>query len=173
MNVPTIETERLRLRPHRRDDYSSCCAMWSDPQVTRFIGTPSTAQQAWSRLLGYVGHWQLNDYGVWAIEEKSTNRFVGELGFSDFKRDIVAAMRDVPELGFVFVSSVHGKGYATEALRAALEWGDVHLPSKRTVCLVNEANAASLRVVGKVGYHEFGRTALNDHPVILFERTAR
>lgn len=172
MTVPVIETERLLLRSHGVDDYEACCAMWADPEVTRFIGQPSTPQQVWSRLLGYVGHWQLKNYGVWVIEEKSTNRFIGEMGFSDFKRDIVAEMRDVPELGFVFVASAHGKGYATEAVRAVTQWGDVHLPSKRTVCLVSDANAASLHVVGKAGYREFGRTTLNDKPVALFERIA-
>jgi len=147
--------------------------MWEDPQVTRFIGgRPSTPQQTWVRIVGYRGHWVLRNYGYWAIEEKSTGRFIGELGFADFKRDIVAAMRDVPELGFALVSSEHGKGYATEAVHAALQWGDVHLPSKRTVCLVNEANAASLRIVGNAGYREFNRTNFNDSPVILLERIA-
>lgn len=173
MSVPILETERLRLRAHRIDDYPFCCAMWADPQVTRFIGgRPSSAQQTWSRLLGYLGHWQLQNYGYWAIEEKHSNRYVGEIGFADFKRDIVEPMKNVPELGFALVSSAHGNGYATEAVRAVTQWGDEHLPSKRTVCLVDEANAASLHVVEKAGYRPFDRMTLNGTPVVLFERTA-
>ena len=145
--------------------------MWSDPAVTRYIGgKPSTCQQTWSRLVTYVGHWALMGFGYWVLEEKATRRFVGELGFADFKRDIAASMRDVPELGFALAARAHGKGYASEAVRAALAWGDEHLPAERTVCLVNEDNAASLRVVQKAGYTAFEHAVLNEQPVAFLER---
>lgn len=169
--IDVIETERLRLRAHSMADFEAACAMWADPAVVRFIGgVPSTRQQTWSRLLTYGGHWQLMHYGYWAIEEKSTGVFAGEIGFADFKRDIIAAMQNVPELGFALVSSAHGKGYGTEAVTAVLAWGDAHLPSKRTVCLVNEENAPSLRVLEKAGYRCFERAELNGRPVRFLER---
>lgn len=172
MSAPVLETHRLRLRPHRREDYAAACAMWADPAVVRFIGgKPSTPQQTWSRLLTYLGHWQAMNYGYWAIEEKSSGKFVGEIGFADFKRDIAPAMQNVPELGFALVSSAHGKGYGSEAVRAVQQWGDRHLPSKRTVCLVNEDNAASLHILQKAGYGIFERTAFNDAPVLFLERS--
>ncbi len=171
MTPPIVETARLRLRPHRREDYDACLAMWTDPLVVRHIGgKPSTAQQVWSRILTYMGHWQAMNFGYWAIEEKSTGKFIGEIGFADFKREIAPSMRSVPELGFALVSSAHGKGYASEAVRAVLEWGDEHLPSKRTVALVNEVNAPSVRILEKSGYREFERTTFNDAPVIFMER---
>lgn len=146
--------------------------MWADPAVVRFIGgVPSTRQQTWSRLLTYMGHWQALKYGYWAIEEKATGAFTGEVGFADFKRDIIPAMQNVPELGFALVSSAHGKGYATEAVNAVLAWGDAHLPSKRTVCMVNEGNTASLRIVEKAGYQRFERAEFNGTPVLFLERT--
>jgi RimJ/RimL family protein N-acetyltransferase len=169
--APILSTTRLQLRPHRVEDYDAACAMWGDPIVTRFIGgKPSTAQQTWSRLLTYMGHWQAMGYGYWAIEVKATGTFIGEIGFADFRRDIIPAMRDVPELGFALASSAHGQGYATEAVRAVLAWGDEHLPSTRTVCLVNEENSASLHIVKKCGYHRFERGVLNGVPVLFFER---
>ena len=168
---PTLETARLRLRPHRREDYSDCCAMWADPVVVRFIGgKPSTAQQTWSRLLNYMGHWRAMGYGYWAIEEKSTGQFIGEIGFADFKREIDSRMQNVPELGFALVSAAHGKGYGTEAVRAVLEWGDVHLPSKRTVALVSDENAASVRILENCGYSVFDRTTFNESAVAFLER---
>jgi RimJ/RimL family protein N-acetyltransferase len=171
MSPPVIETDRLRLRAHRREDYDAACAMWADPIVTRFIGgKPSTPQQTWSRLLTYLGHWVAMGYGYWAIEEKSTGKFIGEIGFADFKRDIAPSMRNVPELGFALVPEAHGKGYATEAVRAVLDWGDARLPSKRTVCLVNVDNGASLRILEKNGYSIFERTTMNDSPVAFLER---
>ncbi|HET9096864.1 MAG TPA: GNAT family N-acetyltransferase [Candidatus Baltobacteraceae bacterium] len=169
--IPIIETKRLRLRAHRVDDYEADCAMWADPAVVRFIGgVPSTRQQTWSRLLTYKGHWQAMNYGYWAIEEKSTGAFAGEIGFADFKRDIIPAMQNVPELGFALVSDLQGKGYGTEAVNAVLAWGDAHLPSKRTVCMVNENNIPSLRIVEKSGYRIFERSNVNGRTVLFLER---
>jgi RimJ/RimL family protein N-acetyltransferase len=145
--------------------------MWADPQVTRFIfGQPSTRQQTWQRMLTYMGLWHAIRYGYWAIEEKQTGAYAGDIGFGDFKRDIVPSMQNVPEVGFALVPRFHGLGYATEALRAVLEWGDEHLPSTRTVALANEANAASIRVLEKCGYTIFEHALLIDVPVVFMER---
>ena len=148
-----------------------CVAMWADPIVTRFIGgTPSTAQRTWLRLLAYVGHWSLMGFGYWAIEEKPTGKFVGEVGFADFKRDIAPSMQHVPELGWALSPGVHGKGYATEAVRAVLAWGDSHFRETRTVCMISPENVASIRVAEKCGYKEFERTLLNKEPTLFFAR---
>jgi RimJ/RimL family protein N-acetyltransferase len=145
--------------------------MWSDPIVTRYIGgKPSTRQQTWSRLVNYAGHWALLGFGYWVLEEKTTGRFAGEVGFADFHREIAASMRDVPELGFALASHAHGKGYATEAVAAVVAWGDRHLPSPRTVCLIDPRNAASLRVVQKAGYAIFEHATFNDGPALFLER---
>jgi RimJ/RimL family protein N-acetyltransferase len=172
--VPVIETERLRLRGHRLDDFDGCAAMWADPAVTRYIGgKPSTPQQSWSRLLSYLGHWTLMGFGYWAIESKATREFIGELGFADFKRDIQPSIRDTPELGWALVSRVHGNGYATEAVRAVVAWGDENLASPRTVCIVNPENLASIRIAEKVAFREFQRPTYNDRPIIMFCRDRR
>lgn len=127
--------------------------MWSDPAVTRYtIGEPSPPQRTWLRILGYRGHWALLNYGYWAVEEKSSGRYIGELGFADFKRNLVPSIAGVPELGWALAPAFHGKGYATEALRAALIWGDVHLSQARTVCIIHQDNHASLRVAEKLAY---------------------
>lgn len=172
--APILTTSRLKLRPHRGDDFDASYALWSDPIVTRFIGgKPSTPQQTWSRLLNYIGHWQAMGYGYWAIEEKSTGLYAGEIGFADFKRDIIPAMQNVPELGFALMPAVHGKGYATEAARAVLAWGDAHLPSARTVAMVHRENTASARVLEKVGYSVFERSVFLDQPALFLERNAQ
>ena len=170
-SVPIVETARLTLRPHRLADFDASFAMWSDPVVTRYIGgKPSTEQQTWSRLMGYVGHWSLLGFGYWVIEEKSTGSFVGEVGFADFRRVIAASMRDVPEIGWTLDSRFHGRGYATEAVRAAVAWGDVRFGPVRTVCLISAANVASIRVAQKSGYVEFERTVFNEQPTLFLAR---
>jgi RimJ/RimL family protein N-acetyltransferase len=173
MNAPVIETERLRLRMHRQDDFSACAAMWADPDVTKYIGgKPSTAQQTWSRLLAYIGHWQLLGFGYWAIETRDAHEFAGEIGFADFKRDIAASMQGAPEIGFALVSKFHGRGMATEAARAALSWSDQHFRSPRTVCLIDPQHAASQRVAEKCGYTIFDKGTYNDRPALFLERIA-
>jgi RimJ/RimL family protein N-acetyltransferase len=148
--------------------------MWSDPNVTKFIsGRASTEHQTWMRLLSYLGHWALMGFGYWAIEEKASGDFVGEVGFMDFKREIAASMQGKPELGFALASRFHGKGYATEAVRAALAWADAHLPHRATVCLVMPENAASLRVVRKCGYEVLEQGVYNEQPVLFLARNAR
>jgi RimJ/RimL family protein N-acetyltransferase len=169
--VPIVETKRLRMRGHRLDDFSDCAAMWADPIVTRHIGGKLfSEEETWARFLRYLGHWLLMGFGYWAIEEKETGSFVGELGFADFKRDIEPSIKGVPELGWVLASRVHGKGYATEAVRAALAWGESHFAKARTVCMIHPQNLASIRVAEKCGYKEFQRTTYKGHATILFAR---
>ena len=65
--APVLETPRLLLRPHTLDDFPATFAMWSDPEVVRFIGgRPFTREEAWARLLRYVGHWTMLGYGMGA-----------------------------------------------------------------------------------------------------------
>lgn len=169
--APVIETQRLRLRAHRREDLPQCVAMWADPIVTRFIGgTASTEQRTWARLLSYVGHWALMGFGFWVIEERESGDFVGEIGFADFKRDGAPLLRAGPELGFALLPRFHGKGYATEAVRAVLAWGDERLTAGKCMCLVDAQNAASLHVLQKFGFEAVARESLNGVPVVFLAR---
>jgi RimJ/RimL family protein N-acetyltransferase len=157
MPPPELETARLRMRGHRLDDFADCAALWGDPEVTRFIGgKPSTPEEAWARLLRYVGHWQLLDFGFWNVSEKASGRFVGEVGFANFHRVIEPPLGDAPEMGWVLAPWSHGKGYATEAVRAALAWGDVHFGDRATVCIIDRGNTASMRVAEKAGFQLVG-----------------
>lgn len=169
--VPVLHTERLTLRGHRAGDFDASFAMWSDPEVVRHItGVPSTQQQTWSRILTYAGHWALLGFGYWLIEEKQTGRFIGEVGFADFKRDIIASMKGVPELGYVLAPHAFGKGYATEAVRAVVAWGDEHFDTARTVCMIAPENVASIRVAEKCGYRLFERGTFAGGPALFLER---
>jgi RimJ/RimL family protein N-acetyltransferase len=157
---PVLETERLRLRPHRVDDFADCVAMWSDPVITRYtIGNPAPPAQTWKRILAYRGHWALLGFGYWAVEEKATARYIGDVGFAEHKRDIQPPIEGIPELGWALISQAHGKGYATEASRAAVAWGDGHFGPAPTVCIIHQENRPSFRVADKLGYREVRRTS--------------
>jgi RimJ/RimL family protein N-acetyltransferase len=169
--IPVLHTERLILRAHRMEDFADCAAMWADPEVARFIGgKPSTREEVWARLLRYAGHWALLGYGYWAIEEKGTGRFIGEMGFAHFKRDIEPSLEDTPEVGWALASHAHGKGYAKEALCVAITWGEKHFGPVRTACIISPDNLPSIRLAEKCGYREFQRTTYKGQPTIMFIR---
>ncbi|XYI02297.1 GNAT family N-acetyltransferase [Sorangium sp. So ce1128] len=169
--IPVLETDRLRLRGHRPDDFEALVALWSDPSVTRHIsGRPSPPSDTWGRLLRYVGHWTLFGYGFWAVEEKASGRFVGDVGMAEFKRDIDPPIT-APELGWVFAPWSHGKGYATEAMRAVRAWGLTYFGPIEVVCIIDPENTASIRVAEKLGFREKLRTTYLDGPTILFSST--
>ncbi len=169
--VPTLETERLRLRRHRADDLAPCAAMWADPAVARHLGgRPFTEEETWSKLLRYVGLWALLGFGYWVIEDKATGAFLGELGFADFRREIEPSLAGMPELGWVLAGRAHGRGYATEAVRAALAWGDAHLAGARTACIIVPENRASVRVAEKCGYRLLRLTTYKGERTAMFTR---
>jgi RimJ/RimL family protein N-acetyltransferase len=172
--VPTLDTERLTLTGHRLDDFADSAAMWGDAEVTRHIGgRPSTEEEVWARLLRYAGHWAFMGFGYWVIREKATGRFVGEAGFGDFRRELSPGFEGAPEAGWALAPWAHGRGYATEAVRAILAWGETRFSGARTVCMIDPGNTASQRVAEKLGYREFVRTTYKGADTILFERPAR
>jgi RimJ/RimL family protein N-acetyltransferase len=171
MTVPIVETARLVLRGHRLDDFADSAAMWADPSVTRHIGgKPSTREEAWTRFLRYLGHWAAMGFGYWVVSERGSGRFVGEVGFADYKREIEPSLEGAMEIGWVLSPSAHGKGFATEAANAALAWGTGHFASTRIVCLIDPENEPSIRVAEKCGFKEIGRTTYKGDPTIVFER---
>lgn len=173
-DIPVIETPRTVLRAHRLSDFAASAAMWGDLAVTRHIsGRAMTGEEVWARLLRYAGLWKLLGFGYWAVEDKATGEFLGEVGFQDLRRDIVPAFDGVPEAGWVLAPGAHGKGLASEVAIAAHEWGDRHFGEAGTVCIIDPDNLGSIRVAEKCGYREVTRTTYKDTPVILFDRRGR
>ena len=168
--VPAVETERLLFAGHQLADFPDIVRLWADPVVTRFIGgKPCTEEQTWARFLRYAGLWTHLGFGYWVVREKASGRFVGEVGFADFRRDMTPPMGDAPEAGWVLAPWSHGKGFATEAVRAALAWRDGEIHAGRTRCIIGPENLASIRVAEKCGFREIARCVYMG-PVVLFER---
>ncbi|GBQ34006.1 GNAT family N-acetyltransferase [Gluconacetobacter azotocaptans] len=165
-----IETERLRLSLHQATDFDDLREMWGDPNVVRYIsGVPSSEQESWFRLLRYRGLWDLLGYGYWCVRSKADGRYVGDVGFADLKRLIEPPLGAVPEAGWVLASWAHGRGFATEALRAALAWMDGR-GVDRTVCIMASENDTSRRVAEKCGYSLKGNVSFRDRPTLLLQR---
>ena len=156
VEVPVLETERLRLRGLRASDYAEYEAMVSDEETARYVGGVLSGTAAWLRMAAHVGHWQLRGFGHWALEERSTGRFVGRTG--------LWCPEGWPELevGWTVVRSSWGLGYATEAGRAAVEWGRTELGLRRIASVISPENARSIAVAEKLGMSFDRSTVLDD-----------
>ncbi len=128
-------------------------AMWNDPKVYQYTTkAPSTPQRNWSRYLTYQGLWSVLGYGYWVVEDKASKKYLGEVGFADFKRDMVPPIQNIPEMGWVLTSESHGQGIATEATAGAFQWMRNSFQGQDSFCIIDPANAASLKVAAKLGY---------------------
>ena len=177
--VPVLHTPRLLLRGHRADDLADSVAMWSDPDVVRYIGgQPFAAEEVWKRFLRYVGHWTVLGFGYWVITERATGRFVGEAGAGDTHRELDPAWGPVMEVGWALSSWAQGKGIATEAVGAVLAWIDAErakpdegvAAGRRVVCMIEPGNVASRRVAEKHGFHEYAVGRYQGEAMELYER---
>lgn len=167
--APDIRTARLRLRAHRADDFEGCRAIWSDPEVVRHIGgKPSTGEEAWRRLLTYAGLWSVLGFGYWAIEEQASGRYIGDIGFAEFQRDIDPPLRGMLECGWALARVAQGKGYASEALAAIEAWRRAHFPERRAVCIIAPDNAPSVRVAEKAGFLRWCETTYHGEATLVF-----
>ncbi|MDJ0364096.1 GNAT family N-acetyltransferase [Hymenobacter sp. H14-R3] len=173
MDIPVLETARLRLRANYAADLEGFTAMWQQPEFYNYLGAkPLSEEEVWTKLLRHLGLWPLCGYGYWAVEEKATGRFIGAVGFGEWQRALTPSLKGYPEVGWVLAPHTHGQGYATEAARAALAWGDAHFAQPRTVCVIAPANAPSLRLAAKLGYQEFSRALYKGNAIVLLERFA-
>jgi len=171
MDIPVLTTDRLVLRAHSRDIFPAFAAMWADPEVTRFVGgAPMSEEEAWARFMRSFGHWPLVGFGFWAVHEREGGAFVGEVGFLDSHRAIVPSLDGIPEVGWSFARAAQGKGYATEAVRAALAWGEGHFGKTRFACIIVPDNAASLNVAAKTGFREAVPTTYKGTPIVMLYR---
>jgi RimJ/RimL family protein N-acetyltransferase len=145
--MKTLSTERLVLRMLREDDFEQYAAMVADAEVTRYLGDGSTLSRgdAWRQMAFVLGHWQLRGYGMWAVEEASTGRLAGRIGFLN--------PEGWPgfELGWTLAREFWGRGYATEGARRALEYGFTELGREHVISLIRPANLPSIRVAERLG----------------------
>jgi RimJ/RimL family protein N-acetyltransferase len=172
--VPPIETARLRLRAFRESDLEVQAAVMADPDVVRHLGgTPFGREDSWRRICTATGLWALLGYGYWAVERKADGAYVGQAGFSDFKRDMQPSIEGLPEMGWIFAPFAQGQGYASEAVAGGLAWADQALPGREIAAIIDPANAPSIRVAEKTGFSSREEATYRGAPILLFRRPPR
>jgi RimJ/RimL family protein N-acetyltransferase len=164
LEIPTLETERLTLRPFREADVSALFELLHNPDVVRFVGDRRvpTLQETWRAVAGWLGHWAMRGYGQWAIEERGSGRLVGRAGI------VNPAEWPGPELGYLLGRAWWGHGYATEAASAAMAWGFHEFPFDELISLIDPANHRSIAVATRLGESLRGETTLLGTPVLTY-----
>lgn len=174
--APTLTTARLLLRGHQAADLDECTALWQDPEVIRYTtGHPVARQDVWTRLLRHPGHWSLLGFGYWLAFERASGRFVGEVGLARFERDFLRPypeLSPLPEAGWVTLPWAHGRGFASEAMTAVLDWQDRRGLAPRTFCIIHPENGPSLRLAAKLGFRLDREVPHGEHTWQVLSRTA-
>jgi [ribosomal protein S5]-alanine N-acetyltransferase len=143
-----LETERLRLRNTQEDDVPGLVRMWTDPEVSRFMGGKDAA---WLEQTFRADARQVEPllYDQWPVFEKSSGELIGYCGLLDKE---VEGRQEV-ELTYALVRSAWGQGYATEISAALREYAWNQMGLKRLIALIDQENAASARVAERLGFH--------------------
>lgn len=142
-----LETPRLRLRPYRREDLGRLAALYADPEVTAFTKLGAlTRLQAEATLEGYLADWRERNFGMCAAFLKAGGAFAGECGFFVPERSGGFALR------YAFHKRYWGRGLASEAARCVVDHAFRRLDFTRVDSFVEAPNAASHRVMRKLGF---------------------
>ncbi len=142
--IPTLRTERLVLRAPTAADHPALAAFYETP-ASRFVGGPLAPPLSWRYLAEVIGHWHLRGFGRWIVERTDApGRPVGLVGLH-FPLDWPE-----PEVGW-YVWDGTGRGYASEAGRAARAHAYGALGWSTLISMISPGNDASIRVAEAMG----------------------
>lgn len=153
MSHPTLETERLALRPWRPDaDLDALAAVNADAAVMRHVAPhrPLTRAETAEQLDAFVRHWDEHGFGLWAVVPRDGDgRAIGFAGLA--VPSFLPQMLPAVEVGWRLAPAWWGRGLATEAARAAVAFGFDRLGLRAIVAAIEPGNDGSLRVAEKLG----------------------
>jgi ribosomal-protein-alanine N-acetyltransferase len=145
-----ILTLRLDLRLWTMDDANEAFELYRDPLVSKYLGKPDTdISQTQTRIQKFVDHQKQYGYSPMVVTEEESGKLIGVCGFHHF--GTAAGNSGKPELGFRFAQSYWGKGYATEAASACLDYGFSKRKFAEVIGLSHRENAAGRKVFEKLG----------------------
>lgn len=147
--MPELLTERLLLRRWQTSDRAPFAALNSDPEVMRYFPAPLT-RQASDRLADVIeGDLERRGWGLWALERRETGEFLGFTGLT--RPPFEASFTPAVEIGWRLARSAWGRGFATEAARAATAFAFERIGLDELVAYTAEGNARSRAVMGRLG----------------------
>ena len=142
--VPTLQTQRLTLRPMTEADFPAYAAFLASPR-SRWMGGPLTTREAWGMFCHDIACWPLFGHGALMIALSANGACIGQVGIN------AGPLFPEKELGWLLYDGHEGQGYATEAARAMLDWAARTLRLSGLVSYVDPGNAASIAVAERLG----------------------
>jgi len=155
-----IETQRLLMRPWRDDDVVPFQAICSDPAVMATLGPPLDSEQTAALIERMRGIDAAHGHCFWALERRDDARLIGWCGAI---RGSVGPVADKPEIGWRLASDCWGRGYATEAAKAAVAWVFDNLADEAVWAITWRGNVRSRAVMERLGM-QHAETCDFDHP---------
>ncbi|SFT15330.1 GNAT family N-acetyltransferase [Paenibacillus sp. BC26] len=144
-----LETARLRLRDWEEADLAPFAEMNADEEVMRYFPKPLSADETKVFYNNIVSEFAECGFGLYAVEVKETNRFIGFIGFhhATFESDFTPCI----EIGWRLKKEAWGKGYATEGAAACLDYGFNGLGFSDVYSFTADMNKPSSQVMVKIG----------------------
>jgi len=151
--IPTLETERLILRPIQIEDTGDLYRLDSNPEVHRFLGNKpiSCLGKARSYIDYIIMQYEKYSIGRWAAVEKSSGDFIGWTGLKMNFENEMNGHRNFYDIGYRFMPEYWGKGYATESSIAARDYFFRNYKNVKLCGMAEPDNGASCRVLEKIG----------------------
>ena len=149
MKIPTVETERLRLRAWSDDDREPFAELNADPEVMRHMSRRLDRAGSDAMIDRILEGWAAKGFGLWAVERRSDGRFIGFAGLSVPEFD--APFMPAVEVGWRLAREAWGYGLATEGGRASLRYGFEDTGLEEIVSLTTVSNERSRRVMERLG----------------------
>ena len=149
-NPPMLESRRLVLRMQRSEDFERFAELLADENAAKHIGGVLPRAAAWRRFLQMPGAWLVQGFAMFSVIEKASGRWVGMTGpwFPDGWPGT--------EVGWTFHPDVWGKGYATEAATAAIDWTFANLDWTEVIHSIDPDNDASIKLAERLGSSYLG-----------------
>lgn len=172
-NAPFLTTERLTLHKPEIGDVWPMFDIISHPVTGRFLGSANSRAEHFTRFQRNAGSWLLHGYGSFILRLRGEQAQIGNCGVFHAFRGLGEDFDDQPEAGWILAAEHAGKGYAAEAMHAALAWFERAHGRRRIVAMIAEGNEASMALAGKLGFTPMRDAVLPDGEAVrLFERPA-
>jgi len=153
--IQTVETDRFRLIPPSMDCLPAYEQFYMDAAASKMYGGPLDKAQVLARLKADLGSWYLMGFGVWVIQSKEDNSYLGTCGFWQGA--------DWPtELTWWVTSEARGKGVATETSIAAIKFAYNEWQWQKVETYMNDENDAARALVEKLGGKKVRREPFPD-----------
>ncbi len=154
IDSPRIETSRLILRLPSAEDFESYAALHADEPAARYIGGVLPRAAAWRKFLQLPGAWLIQGYAMFSVIDKASGAWLGQCG--PWQPEGWPGT----EVGWAFQRAAWGRGYASEAACAAIDWAFAELGWSEVIHSIDPQNTASQALARRLGARILRRTNL-------------